>query len=86
MKRKPALVKLFNLQGGLCAYCQEPMDITKTNSSNSPTIDHILPKSRFTKLSKEHFNLVCACRQCNNDKGDMPLVLFLGQNRKVMIE
>lgn len=85
MKRKPTLVKLFNLQGGLCVYCQEPMDITKTNSDDAPTVEHLLPRSKFRKLAKEHFNLVCACRKCNNDKGDLPLVVFLSQKRKAMI-
>lgn len=85
MKRKPLLVKLFNLQGGLCAYCETPMDINTCNRPNSPTIEHILPKSRYKKLAKEHFNLVCACRQCNNEKGDMPLVVFLGQKHRAMI-
>ena len=85
MKRKPTLVKLFNLQGGLCAYCQQPMDITKCNTPNAPTIEHLLPQSRFKKLAKEHFNMVCACRKCNNEKGDMPLVVFIGIKRKAMI-
>ena len=85
MKRKPTLVKLFNLQGGLCAYCQRPMDITTCNKPNSPTIEHILPRSKWKKLAKEHFNLVCACRECNNLKADMPLVVFLGLRAKTMI-
>jgi uncharacterized protein (TIGR02646 family) len=85
MKRNSTLVKLFNLQGGLCAYCQVPMDINSCSNDNSPTVEHLLPQGRFKKLAKEHFNLVCACRKCNNDKGDLPLVVFLSQKRKAII-
>jgi 5-methylcytosine-specific restriction endonuclease McrA len=76
MKRKPTLVKLFNLQGGFCAFCERPMDLSKTNSDDAPTVEHLLPKSRFKKLAKDPFNLVCACRKCNNDKGDMSFAVF----------
>jgi 5-methylcytosine-specific restriction endonuclease McrA len=83
MKRKNTLRRLFNIQGGLCAYCEIPMDINTCNKPNSPTVDHIIPKSKGGTC--DPFNLVCACRACNNAKGDLPLVVFIGLKRKVMI-
>lgn len=83
MKRKPTLVKLFNLQGGLCAYCEEPMDITTCNKPNSPSIDHVIPRAAGGCDSE--FNLVCACRKCNTQKADLPLVVFIGRKRKAMV-
>lgn len=79
MRRKGRLRELFNLQGGLCAYCGTKMDINKCNTPNAPTLDHILPKSLYKSLAQDNFNLVCACRQCNNEKGSMPLSHFLVQ-------
>ncbi|MDA0987169.1 MAG: HNH endonuclease [Bacteroidetes bacterium] len=43
-----------------CQYCGE--------SDSDLTIDHVLPKSRFGEDTWE--NLVCACIECNNLKGD----------------
>ena len=83
MKRKRILRELFNIQGGLCAYCEKPMDINRCNTPNSPTIDHVIPRAAGGCDSA--FNLVCACRACNNAKGDKPLVVFIAQKRKVMI-
>ena len=79
MKRKKPLRELFNLQGGLCAYCDTPMDMNSCNRPNSPTIDHIIPKSAGGCESR--FNKVCVCKQCNNEKGSMPLAMFLVQLR-----
>lgn len=85
MKRKATLRELFNIQGGLCAYCERPMDITRCNTANAPTIEHLLPVSKYPELAKDIFNMVCACRECNNKKADMPLVVFIGRQRKAMI-
>lgn len=43
-----------------CQYCG--------NGHNNLTLDHIVPKSRRGEESWE--NLVCACVECNNRKGD----------------
>lgn len=82
MKRKGTLRELFNIQGGMCAYCEKPMDITTCNKPDSPSIDHVLPKSQFPQLSKDKRNMVCACVECNTKKADMPLVVFLTLCRK----
>ena len=81
MKRKPALRRLFNIQGGLCAYCKTPMDIHTCNKPDSATLDHILPKSKYKSLSRDDFNLVCACNSCNQKKADMPLAVFIAAGK-----
>lgn len=54
-----------------CQYCGEQFLIDKL------TIDHIIPKSRWKEVkrtSKKNFtnwkNTVCACKWCNNKKGN----------------
>jgi 5-methylcytosine-specific restriction endonuclease McrA len=48
-----------------CAYCAMPAE----------TWDHVEPWSRSRDNSGD--NLVPACVQCNQDKGDLALVVFL---------
>lgn len=84
MKRKKALRTLFNIQSGFCAYCDKKMDINKCNTHDAPTIDHILPKSKYPQLQHDPKNMVCACRECNNNKADMPLALFI-RNRRLVV-
>ncbi|MSP64653.1 MAG: HNH endonuclease [Ignavibacteria bacterium] len=43
-----------------CQYCG--------SADSNLTIDHVLPRSRFGEDTWE--NLVCACVECNNAKGD----------------
>ena len=80
MKRKASLTELFNQPGGHCAYCDKKMAITKTNSHDAPTRDHVIPRSEKGTGSKH--NLVCACRECNVRKGSLPLSIFLAQLHK----
>jgi 5-methylcytosine-specific restriction endonuclease McrA len=80
MKRKANLTELFNQQGGHCAYCDKKMDITKTNTHDAPTRDHI--QSKYHGGSNHPHNLVCACHECNTRKGSLPLSIFLSQLRK----
>ncbi|WP_422388695.1 HNH endonuclease [Afipia carboxidovorans] len=57
--------------GWECAYCGVPV-VTITYSSDSDnlaTIDHRIPLSRGGTWKRR--NLTCACRRCNNEKGDM---------------
>ena len=79
MKRDATLRFLFNLQSGKCAYCKIEMDLSKTNADNAPTKDHILPKSKYPKLKRDKNNMVCACLKCNQEKGDMPVDIFLAK-------
>lgn len=53
-----------------CRYCRKPLD------KYTVTIDHFVPKSRGG-TDDFHENLVASCKECNQDKGDMPPELFL---------
>lgn len=55
-----------------CPYCRRQMDGTKQSHSTYPTRDHVVPKSRGG-----YFVVIC-CRQCNNEKANLPLVGWLG--------
>ena len=43
-----------------CQYCGE----------DGQTIDHVLPQSRYPNLKRELTNMVCACKDCNAEKGN----------------
>jgi len=48
-----------------CYYCREFLtDLNRTK-------DHVIPKSKGGKLSKD--NKVFACRKCNRNKGDLTI-------------
>jgi 5-methylcytosine-specific restriction endonuclease McrA len=51
-----------------CQYCGKAL------TPNTATIDHVIPRSKKGKHSLE--NTVCACKPCNNIKGDMSLSEF----------
>lgn len=54
--------KLYGLQATfICPYCLNEFSLKKA------TVDHIIPKSRGG--SSESYNLVWACKRCNNEKG-----------------
>jgi 5-methylcytosine-specific restriction endonuclease McrA len=68
-------LELAQDQGGLCFWCGEPMrDEAPSNGRPHPplmpTIDHIIPRARGG--TNERVNLVAACSDCNNRRGDMP--------------
>lgn len=44
-----------------CAYC---------GSTKNLTLDHVTPKALGGKDKSD--NIVCACRECNHNKGDTP--------------
>ena len=56
-----------------CKLCgiKTPEKLRGKNLPNSPEIDHIIPLSKGG-VHRQH-NLQCACRQCNNAKGNKPL-------------
>jgi len=96
-----SLVNLFNMQGGLCCYCAEPMtlpptrtrrarktwptdaEVTDVGQKPEPyrplptdvTRDHLLAKSQGGPGLLSNF--AAACRLCNEEKGDLPLVIFI---------
>lgn len=52
---------IYDMTGGRCYYCGCKIDMSTFH------MDHFIPKSRG---GKEHSNLVPACPDCNNFKGD----------------
>lgn len=63
MPRKRVVLSRKNIlkrDGQRCQYCG--------SSQRSLTVDHVIPKNRGGEESWE--NLVCACVQCNNRKGN----------------
>ena len=68
--------KIYQRTGKKCAYCGR--DVYETVPENSPiflTIDHIKPVSKGGHKSNIG-NLVCACKECNENKADMLLRKF----------
>lgn len=57
-----SLRKIYNLYKGVCQYC------LKDISFSVATKDHIYPKKLHG--SNHDFNLVLACKACNNEKDD----------------
>ncbi len=56
---------VLNKYKNTCYYC----------GSKGNTIDHVIPRSKGGKTTFN--NLVCACEQCNTEKGDFRLDYFL---------
>lgn len=82
MRRSPRpkpkiIVRLFNNQGGQCAYCGKQM-LLHPHDSNNPqaaTKDHVIPRSRGGV--SDVWNEVASCRSCNGAKGSSPLIDYL---------
>lgn len=62
--RYSEIMRLYQQQGRVCAYCQQPV-------IGLPDPEHVLPLSRGGR--NDTSNLVAACRACNTDKGDLTL-------------
>jgi 5-methylcytosine-specific restriction endonuclease McrA len=61
--------------GGVCYYCGVEVVVGKFGGWRLATIDHKTPLSRGG--SWKRYNLVCACRKCNNLKADMTAEEFM---------
>lgn len=75
--------RIYDRQNGLCAYCGQHRNIKHM------TVDHIVPLSKGG--TNDENNLTCACKICNQIKGDMTLEEFSIQlaemlNRIINIE
>ena len=57
------LKTLYNLYKGVCQYCLERIPY------HTATKDHAFPKSKGG--TNDDFNLVLACKQCNNEKDNI---------------
>lgn len=75
--RKGRIVELFNEQCGLCCYCSEKMTL-KLGRRRTATVEHILPRSHG---GADHFNTAAACYDCNQERGNTPLLLYLAKRR-----
>ncbi|MGE1112969.1 HNH endonuclease [Priestia megaterium] len=60
---------VLNKYKNTCYYC----------GSKGNTIDHVIPRSKGGKTTFN--NLVCACEQCNTEKGDFDLNKFLNTKK-----
>jgi len=78
VKRKGWLVKMFNDQSGICAYCKVEMTLS-LGYNHTATKDHIVPRAH--KGSNHKSNLIAACYKCNYAKADKPLSVFLEELR-----
>lgn len=75
--------RFFKRDGMRCHYCK--LTVSKTLDDIHPryaTVDHMTPLSRGG--SRDDDNLVCACRRCNNVKGNMPYDAFLWYRHMVV--
>lgn len=81
-------IALINRDGGLyCHYCGIEVIRTIKTASNQATIDHIKPKAKGGKTELD--NLVIACRDCNQEKGQkrfMDFVLKKAPEKKKQIQ
>lgn len=73
IRRKSSIIKLFNLQGGLCHYCGCRMTLF-IGRRNTATRDHVIPRSAGGPT--QMWNLVAACHDCNQAKGSTPYEVF----------
>ena len=58
-------VKVFKVYGTACMKC---------GSNDDPTVDHIMPRSRFPNLELSFDNLQVLCRSCNSSKSNTEIV------------
>ncbi|WP_381421791.1 HNH endonuclease [Sphingorhabdus arenilitoris] len=66
-----ALRSAMKIHGGNCFYCNKAM---KGEPSLDWTLDHVEPTVLGGK--SDLFNLVIACKPCNNKKGHQPIDAF----------
>jgi len=61
---------VFDRDGWKCQVCgvDTPRELLGTRAHNAPELDHVVPLARGGAHSFE--NTQCACRDCNNVKGD----------------
>lgn len=67
--KKSKLLRLLAAQGGRCYYCDSALCRGAQHPKAQPTLDHRVPPGRGGSNAIE--NLVAACFDCNQRKGDM---------------
>lgn len=78
------LIELRNRFNGRCFYCDRmtvlpPRRPGSRLTKTAATRDHIIPK--IAGGSDQISNLVLACNECNNERGSMPVDVFLKRKR-----
>lgn len=68
--------------GGMCFYCRRAVSVPsylpgQALTAHHATVDHDIPKCRIGYITPMKNNLVLACRECNNLKGDMTGTEFI---------
>ncbi len=63
--RNGKIVRYFNEQSGICAYCREEMTLS-LGYPNTATVDHIIPVSKGGL--RKHYKEIAACYDCNQKK------------------
>lgn len=58
-----------------CFYCGEMMDLTQFLNGADVEIEHIIPRSIL--FDDSYSNKVCACRRCNQEKGNMTAMEYM---------
>lgn len=75
------LRRIYDAQRGICAYCKRPMldprwHLQRTPIQDDwPTRDHFIPIADGGTDNDD--NIVIACYQCNNAKGNTPAEEFI---------
>lgn len=76
IRRIKKIRELYNEQGGFCAYCGTGMTLDM-GFENTATQDHVRPVADGGGKSLR--NIVAACFKCNQDKGKLPLLVWLAK-------
>jgi 5-methylcytosine-specific restriction endonuclease McrA len=66
----------------VCLYCGTNVSVGRDVGDQLATIDHKIPLSRGG--SWKRFNLTCACRRCNSEKGNMTADEYMDCRRAMM--
>lgn len=73
----------YNRQDGYCFYCNIKMvkiNGKNRNYPNAGTAEHIIPQSKGGV--KNYYNIVCACKECNNIRGNIDYEIFINMRTK----
>ncbi len=63
----PVSARIMRARGLACPYCGQRMDGRKRKHRNSPSRDHVYPRSKGGRRT------IIVCNGCNSDKGNLTL-------------
>lgn len=73
--------ELYRHQKGACHYCRRKM-VREPNKALSVTVEHLVPRSFGG--TNDRYNLVGACLQCNNLRGNMSYSEFVSRREELL--